>query len=959
MFDAKWFLLTLCLSVLATACQVSAELIGHWPLDEAKGAMAHDESGNENDGALVGDVTWVSPGRLGAAALSFDGENSRVEVAYDDTLDLAETNASAVTAWIRPTGNLLPQRIILSGGNWDLRIESSHFGMELVASWQSRPVIFGDSILQADGDWVHLAAIFQADGPERLYVNGQLDKEKEVAVELDKGHEDPVRIGAASDENVMAFAGLIDDVRIYNHALERRELAGIMTGSSGVLTAAHLPQPEDGAMVDAPSVILRWEKGAFATSHDLYIGTSFADVDSGAAGTVARKVQTEYKFIGIPGAPMSEGLQAGTTYYWRIDEVSDTHPESPWKGQVWSFCLPPKEACDPEPSDGVEYVMTDAQLSWQPGLGAAMHSVKFGRNKADVTDAGIGPVGGGALQSATTFDPPEMAPGTAYYWRVDTFDREAWNKGEVWSFTSLPEIAVSDATLRGWWTLDEGVGGTVVDWSGHGHHGTLLNGPKWATPGIRSDAVLNFEAGGWTALQMKYDNAGNQAVAVCAWIRTDSASRQSIISFDRDEYWALGINDLGQVEWNLRTSSGNVACYGVTAVGDGLWHHVCGVFDKGTLTVYVDGQPEASASGGQMFWSGETRFGFLGAASQADMFNGKRAGNRAVIGDMADVRVYSRALAETEIKQVMRGDVRLAWDGRPTNGAVLNLSQPVVLRWKSGDGATQHDVYVGTDPDSVFAADRLDLSGVYRGRQVETTYTPTPALVYGRQYFWRIDEVAAAGTIVKGMQWSFTLLDHSVVDDFEKYGNASPNRVFQTWIDGLGFSPDDYFPDGRVGNGTGAMGGHDIWTLTSPHYNGSIMETTDVHGGNQSMPFYYDNTGIGGKPVYSEIHRTWEDPQDWAGGGAQVLTIWLKGAGDNAPDPLYVVINGIVVPNGDPSVAATAADWTRWEIDLSTVAGLNPGAVTTLAIGVGNRQMPRAGGTGMLLLDDIQVRLAE
>ena len=125
------------------------------------------------------------------------------------------------------------------------------------------------------------------------------------------------------------------------------------------------------------------------------------------------------------------------------------------------------------------------------------------------------------------------------------------------------------------------------------------------------------------------------------------------------------------------------------------------------------------------------------------------------------------------------------------------------------------------------------------------------------------------------------------------------------------------------------------------------------------MPFYYDNTGIIGKAMYSEIERTWDEPQDWTGGGARILTIWFKGSSANAPDPLYVVINGNLVTADDPAVVTTESDWTKWEIDLSTVAGLNPAAVTKLAIGVGNRQTPQAGGTGMLLLDDIQIRLAE
>jgi hypothetical protein len=30
-------------------------------------------------------------------------------------------------------------------------------------------------------------------------------------------------------------------------------------------------------------------------------------------------------------------LELGRSYYWRVDEVNDLHPNSPWKGNIWSF----------------------------------------------------------------------------------------------------------------------------------------------------------------------------------------------------------------------------------------------------------------------------------------------------------------------------------------------------------------------------------------------------------------------------------------------------------------------------------------------------------------------------------------------------------------------------------------------------------------------------------------------
>jgi hypothetical protein len=54
-----------------------------------------------------------------------------------------------------------------------------------------------------------------------------------------------------------------------------------------------------------------------------------------------------YYVAGFPGFAYPDGLVPGSTYYWRIDEVNSTDPNSPWKGEVWSFSIPPKKAYFP------------------------------------------------------------------------------------------------------------------------------------------------------------------------------------------------------------------------------------------------------------------------------------------------------------------------------------------------------------------------------------------------------------------------------------------------------------------------------------------------------------------------------------------------------------------------------------------------------------------------------------
>ncbi|MHC4147481.1 MAG: hypothetical protein ACYSUD_22280, partial [Planctomycetota bacterium] len=134
--------------------------------------------------------------------------------------------------------------------------------------------------------------------------------------------------------------------------------------------------------------------------------------------------------VGFPGFPAPEGLQPGTTYYWRIDEVNEADPNSPWKGNVWSFAVPPRTAYLPVPTDGAESVVLDVELTWTPGFEAKLHTLYFGDNFDDVNSAA-----GGELLGDATFTPSSpLELAKTYYWRVDEFDPPTTYKGEVWSF---------------------------------------------------------------------------------------------------------------------------------------------------------------------------------------------------------------------------------------------------------------------------------------------------------------------------------------------------------------------------------------------------------------------------------------------------------------------------------------------------------------------------------------------
>ncbi|MBN1803641.1 MAG: hypothetical protein JW837_00175 [Sedimentisphaerales bacterium] len=205
----------------------------------------------------------------------------------------------------------------------------------------------------------------------------------------------------------------------------------ILSDKATIPGPASGPKPTNGSMIQGTWANLSWSPGEFAVSHDIYIGESLEDVNNGAEGTFVGNQGDTFIIVGFPGFPYPNGLVPGTTYYWRIDEVNEAHPDSPWKGKVWSFSVPPKTAYTPVPEDGADSIDVDVTLSWTPGYGAKLHTVYFGETSEEVDNAT-----GGIPQGTLHYTPGKLKMAKTYYWRVDEFDVVETHKGNVWSFTT-------------------------------------------------------------------------------------------------------------------------------------------------------------------------------------------------------------------------------------------------------------------------------------------------------------------------------------------------------------------------------------------------------------------------------------------------------------------------------------------------------------------------------------------
>jgi len=414
---------------LALANPVNAELVAYWPFEEGSGNVVYDLSDYANDGAINGAPKWVV-GKMGAA-LEFDGSDDYVDCGNDPSLDI--NDKITVMAWVKTTSTAHGY-FVSKGTAWD---EIGHYAVgqeynvpmtfQLEIAGSGGTVELDSNVAVNDGQWHHIVGVYD-DPVAKVYVDGVEEGTTTQSNRLTGSAVEGLTIGRRGGGNIIS--GIIDEVRIYNRALTEPEILTAMEGAKDFPLALG-PDPADSAIHEATWVSLKWKAGDFAVSHDVYLSDNFDDANDGADDAFrGNQIATDF-IIGFPGFPFPEGLVPGTTYYWRIDEVNEADPNSPWKGDIWSFSVPPKTAYNPDPPDGAEFVEPDATFSWAGGFGAKLHTVYIGNNFDDVNDA----VGGAPL-GVSTFAPGPLEPEKVYFWRVDEFDPPFTHKGDVWSFTT-------------------------------------------------------------------------------------------------------------------------------------------------------------------------------------------------------------------------------------------------------------------------------------------------------------------------------------------------------------------------------------------------------------------------------------------------------------------------------------------------------------------------------------------
>ena len=285
--------------------------------------------------------------------------------------------------------------------------------------------------------WNHLAWTFTGgtDGTLRVYVDGELDVEKPLRLTLPPGAKIHVGASGEVDNNgpKKGFSGAIARVSVHDAALTQAELR-----QSAGFVNAFAPTPRNGARLDSLTASLRWHRGAAdAASFVVYAGPDRAAVERGDRSLAKPTTGTEF-------GPVA--LKLGATYFWRVDGL-DKSGRVVAPGVVWTFTADSALATEPQPRDQNSNVAPAAhELAWRAGKYATKQTVFFAASAEELgKGAAVANVAAPIARCALA---SKLAPGTRYFWRVDSENgTQPPSRGPLWTFRTQDAPISNDVTF--------------------------------------------------------------------------------------------------------------------------------------------------------------------------------------------------------------------------------------------------------------------------------------------------------------------------------------------------------------------------------------------------------------------------------------------------------------------------------------------------------------------------------
>jgi hypothetical protein len=940
--------------MLGLVGSASAELVGYWKLDEDAGTTAADSSGNGNDGTWEDGPTVVA-GQYGNA-LAFD--NSRVAIPASDSLTADMFQGSfTLTAWINAsrTGNTWQQifRAIKTDTTSNDTLFINNDGRlswrgRVNAGWAGGMCETAGDVVAAD-EWTHVA-VTGDEANFRVYVNGAVSQES--AFQVTDGTNETYYIGGNPGSTTESYSGAADEVAVFDHALTAAEVVSAMAGIAAAELAGD-PSPEDEA-VDVPrEAVLSWSPGELAATHDVYLGTSFDDVNNASRanpmGVLVSEGQADTTYD-PPGV-----LEFGQTYYWRIDEVNAAPDNTIFRGSVWGFTIEPLGY----PIEGV--IATSTGTS-EAGAGPENTVNGSGLNENDE-------------HSTATGDMWLAVPGAEPLSIQYEFDR----------VYKLHELLIWNYNVQFEPVLGFGVKDVTVEYSENGVDWTALGDAEFAQATAADDYIANTIVAlqGVAAKFVKlivnsgYGPMGQFGLSEVRFLYIPVQAREpepadgaTAVSVDATLGWRAG---RGAATHDVSLGTDSEALGLVDSVSD--TSYVPGNLEFGSTYYWrIDEVNEAEAV---MSWEGDVWSFATQAFAVIDDFESYDDDENRIFDTWLDgfanetgatVGYFEAPFAEQTIvnggSQSMPleyvndaapfyseaeydlGGVNLATNGADTLRLFVAGQAPgfaemadgtIVMNgigadiWNAADEFRYVYKTLSGDGSMVARVDSLVDSDVWAKGGVMIRETVDAGSTFAAVYMTGDNGVRFQGRLTTDAS---AVSDSSVATDeqialrepawvkIERVGNAF-NGYYSTdgenWVD-MAWNPQTIDMANEVTIGL-ALTSHNAAVTTGAAFAGVA-----------------ESGGVSGNWQIAEI------------GAVQPTT-------GNAIEPLYVALedtSGNVAVATHPNPAAVGiATWQEWLIPYSDLAGINLNRVAFMYIGVGDRDNPAAGGAGLIFIDDI------
>lgn len=163
------------------------------------------------------------------------------------------------------------------------------------------------------------------------------------------------------------------------------------------------------------------------------------------------------------------------------------------------------------------------------------------------------------------------------------------------------------------------------------------------------------------AVPYQFNGSSYSSLTLMGNLKTTDADG-IIVTHDYSEYYRVAVGNIasaGCLGVGFDTGSSHETVTGTTRVDDGNWHHWAITFDSGDVTIYLDGNVEATGTlSSTTFGSGVARTGFYGVNSEAngDDYYFTTSTQGLENAEMNDMRAFQGVATQTQVQSAMGGN---------------------------------------------------------------------------------------------------------------------------------------------------------------------------------------------------------------------------------------------------------------------------------------------------------------